>query len=468
MRVLQSVAPTPEQLRIISKTTAGIEVIRGAAGSGKTTTAILRLRGLSGIFLNRRKSTGSKEPVRTLILTFNRTLRGYVQQLALEQAVVGQQIELQVDTFAHWAFELLGNPKMASDNERRIRIKSFGSQIPLDPDFLCDEVDYICGLYLPDARQEYLTAKRDGRGVVPRVDKPIREQILREVIGPYEAWKKKSGFHDWGDLEVRLAAALHGYPYDIVIVDETQDFSANQIRALLKHAAKESAVTFILDAAQRIYARGFTWTDVGIKLTQNNSHRLELNYRNTAEIAAFAAPIIEGITTGDVDATIPNLKGCKRHGSLPVVVVGKFSMQLPYAIEFIKTKVDLSKESVAFLQPRGGRYFDATRDALARAKLNFVEITRNRDWPQGGENIALSTIHSAKGLEFDHVFLLGLNGEVLPHGAEPGDDGWNKLRRLLAMAVTRARTTVILGYKESDRSDLVDLFKAGTFREIKL
>jgi superfamily I DNA/RNA helicase len=468
MRVLQSVAPTPEQLRIISKTTAGIEVIRGAAGSGKTTTAILRLRGLSGIFLNRRKSTGSKEPVRTLILTFNRTLRGYVQQLALEQAVVGQQIELDVDTFAHWAYRLLGSPKMASDNERRTQIKAFGSQIPLDPDFLCDEVDYVCGLYLLDARHEYLTAKRDGRGAVPRVDKSIREQILREVIAPYEIWKKHAALHDWSNLEVKLASTLHGKLYDIVIVDETQDFSANQIRALLHHAAKESAITFILDAAQRIYARGFTWSEVGIKLTQNNSHRLELNYRNTAEIAAFAAPIIEGITTGDVDATIPNLKGCKRHGLLPIVVVGKFNAQLHYAIEFIRSKVDLSKESAAFLQPKGGRWFDATREALARAKLGFVEITRDRDWPLGSENIALSTIHSAKGLEFDHVVLLGLNAEVLPHGSEPGDDGWNKLRRLLAMGVTRARTTVILGYKESDRSDLVDVFKAGTFKEVKL
>jgi DNA helicase IV len=304
MRVLQSVAPTPEQLRIISKTTAGIEVIRGAAGSGKTTTAILRLRGLSGIFLNRRKSTGSKEPVRTLILTFNRTLRGYVQQLALEQAVVGQQIELEVDTFAHWAYGLLGKPKMANENERRAQIRSLGNHLPLDADFLCDEFDYLCGLYLPNARQEYLTAKRDGRGAVPRVDKAVREQILREVLVPYEAWKKKSGLRDWGDLEVELASTLHGKPYDIVIVDETQDFSANQIRALLNHAAKESAITFILDAAQRIYARGFTWSEVGIKLTPNNSHRLELNYRNTAEIAAFAAPIIEGITSGDVDATI--------------------------------------------------------------------------------------------------------------------------------------------------------------------
>src|SRR5260221_3740038 len=141
----------------------------------------------------------------------------------------------------------------------------------------------------------------------------------------YARWKKQKGISDWSDLEVSLATKAESEPYDIIIVDETQDFSANQIRALLNHAAGESAITFILDSSQRIYARGFSWNDVGIKLTTNNSHRLELNYRNTAQIAAFAAPLLEGITAGDLDATIPHLKVCKRTGRTPAVIVGKFS-----------------------------------------------------------------------------------------------------------------------------------------------
>ena len=275
MRVLPSVAPTPEQLKIVSKTTAGIEVIRGAAGSGKTTTAILRLRGLTGLFLNRRKSSNSQKPVRTLIVTFNRTLRGYVEELAHQQAATGAQVELTVDTFGHWAFELLERPKITDDDKRRSRIKQLGATIPLKGDFLCDEVDYISGLYLPTSRNAYIDAKREGRGVAPRVDKELRQRILTEVIPPYAAWKKQNGLSDWSDLEVALATKVVGVPYDIVIVDETQDFSANQIRALLNHTAQESAVTFILDSAQRIYARGFSWSDVGIKLTPNNSHRLD-------------------------------------------------------------------------------------------------------------------------------------------------------------------------------------------------
>ena len=177
---------------------------------------------------------------------------------------------------------------------------------------------------------------------------------------------------------------------------------------------------------------------------------------------------MDGITAGDLDATIPNLKACHRHGPLPLILVGRFSKQVARAVTFIKEDVDLTKESVAFLQPKGGKWFDATRAALTSAGLDFVEITRDRDWPGGDENIALSTINSAKGLEFDHVFILGLNAEVLPHGNEAGDDEWNKLRRLLAMGITRAKNTVSVGYKEEDKSDLMDLLKNGTYQEIRV
>ena len=46
MRTLQNVTPTPEQLPILTDDRPGFRLIRGAAGSGKTTAALLRLRQL--------------------------------------------------------------------------------------------------------------------------------------------------------------------------------------------------------------------------------------------------------------------------------------------------------------------------------------------------------------------------------------------------------------------------------------
>ena len=77
--------------------------------------------------------------------------------------------------------------------------------------------------------------------------------------------------------------------------------------------------------------------------------------------------------------------------------------------------------------------------------------------------LALSTIHSAKGLEFDHVLMPGLNSQVTPHGNEDGDGTLDFLRRLVAMGVGRARKTVMLGYKPGERSAVFDLIDPETY-----
>ena len=80
---------------------------------------------------------------------------------------------------------------------------------------------------------------------------------------------------DWDDLAVSLSRQKVGCPYDIIITDETQDFSANEIRAIKNQLAGEHSLTFVVDTAQRIYARGFTWQEAGIIV--QNSRRLSKN-----------------------------------------------------------------------------------------------------------------------------------------------------------------------------------------------
>ena len=74
MRLLSSVTPTREQLQLIGDVKPGFRLIRGAAGSGKTTTALLCLQGLIRARISRRQRLGHEVPVRVLVLTFNRTL----------------------------------------------------------------------------------------------------------------------------------------------------------------------------------------------------------------------------------------------------------------------------------------------------------------------------------------------------------------------------------------------------------
>ena len=111
MQTLKNVTPTAEQLKILTDAGPGFRLIRGAAGSGKTTAAVLRLRQLCASRLKRRDRLGYTDPIRVLVLTFNRTLRAYVNQLASEQVSASDALLLTVETFASWALSLIGHVK---------------------------------------------------------------------------------------------------------------------------------------------------------------------------------------------------------------------------------------------------------------------------------------------------------------------------------------------------------------------
>ena len=465
MKTLPRVTATAEQLPLISQNRLGVEVICGAAGSGKTSTALLRLRSLCLMFVARHARLGLHEPVRVLVLTFNRTLAGYVKTLAETQISPGANVRLEIDTFGRWAMSALAFPDVPT---RRVRnkLRQLAGVIPeLSPDYVVKEVDYLLGRFEPENLEAYIAAERTGRGAIPRVDRTVRRRLLDAVVYPYLAWLNDEAIADWNTVAVRMARDVDPIGYDVVIVDESQDFSANQLRAIQRHLAVDHAVTFVIDTVQRIYARGFTWVEAGVDVRPERVHTLRANHRNTVEIAAFAASILNGITP-EADGVLPNLAAATSRGPRPRVLRGLYNRQLEWVLDYIDENVDLTKDSVAFLKPQGGKWFDAVKAGLDRRGLRYSELTREADWPEGDENVALSTFHSAKGLEFDYVFIIGFNEENTPYPDEQVDDEVFVLRRLLAVAVARARHEVIVGYKPGEQSRLTQYFGAGTYDEI--
>jgi len=461
MRILPPVPPTPEQLAILADSKPGFALIRGAAGSGKTTTALLRLRQLSETWLARRERLGLVRPVRILVLTFNRTLEGYVAELARQQIAGHSGLQLEVRTFGKWAVDLLGGASILDRDDASRLLNRSVSALPGNSAFLIEEVEYLLGRFEPDNLSAYLTARRDGRGSAPRVEQPLRRRLLEEVVTPYAEAKKNRGVMDWNDIAVAAGDVTGVPPWDVVIIDEAQDFSANQVRAVLAHLADPFSATFVMDAMQRIYPRYFSWAEAGITKFAAR-HTLSRNHRNTRQIAAFARPIIEGLAVED-DGALPDFDACTRDGPMPVVVAGRYSDQVDFMLKQLMKTVDFGSESVVFLQPRGGGWFGYLRDRLRAAGLPWTELTRASVWPTGPEAIALCTMHSAKGLEFDHVVMPGLNDQVTPHGAEEGDSQFDALRRLIAMGLGRARTSVIIGYKPGDPSAVLGLLDPDTY-----
>jgi DNA helicase II / ATP-dependent DNA helicase PcrA len=76
--------------------------------------------------------------------------------------------------------------------------------------------------------------------------------------------------------------------------------------------------------------------------------------------------------------------------------------------------------------------------------LDAAALVSDADSYEGKPGVTLITLHSTKGLEFDHVFLTGMEEGICPHSRSfnEGDKGVEEERRLVYVGMTRARTSL--------------------------
>jgi superfamily I DNA/RNA helicase len=94
---------------------------------------------------------------------------------------------------------------------------------------------------------------------------------------------------------------------------------------------------------------------------------------------------------------------------------------------------------------------DGTGNLPAERLENFLEnVTLDSDREEETENtqdaVTLITMHSCKGLEFPHVFVVGLEDGLLPHSRSKVEGTMDEERRLFYVAVTRAMETLTISH----------------------
>jgi ATP-dependent DNA helicase Rep len=86
------------------------------------------------------------------------------------------------------------------------------------------------------------------------------------------------------------------------------------------------------------------------------------------------------------------------------------------------------------------------------ARLSLIGMLDNEDDENQSDQVSLMTLHAAKGLEFPHVFIVGMEEGLLPHrssidaGAANADTAIEEERRLAYVGITRAKKSLAFSY----------------------
>jgi len=232
-------------------------------------------------------------------------------------------------------------------------------------------------------------------------------------------------------------------PYDAIIVDEAQDMDPVRvafIQALSRKCRK--SVMLLGDMRQRLYSEPFDFEDRGFDIATRVFH-LDTVYRSTAQIAALGEAIMATAEPGDY---APAAGACTVYADGPA----------PEYVGLSNDADELVWLAIALLdavQRRGALYGLAV---LARRNQRVSEVKDILHAVGLGakDGIRVSSMHSAKGLEFAEVYVLGVSADRMPnpwaaeHRKKEGVYGvWlEQERNLLHVAATRASERVVVSW----------------------
>lgn len=437
----------PEQFNLITRPSSGMVVIRGTAGSGKTTVTLHRIAYLA-------YDDPKIDSEHTLVVVFSPALRNYVSHVLPALGVN----RVRVLTFREWSAEQCRRLFPMLPAARRENTPAAVHRLKLHP---------IMQVALAEQVRRHPGPATVRQVVDDWASAGCQHELLREVFGALApdaftaeelqraadwnrerhdeliAWLRGESTEqpdrDPEDDALLLRAwqlrvgpltgkGQHRLRYRHIAIDEVQDFSPLEVRVLFECLDDKRSMTLAGDTQQHVMQdAGFTSWDgffehLGVAGTAVDT--LRVAYRSTQEIVTFAMDVL-GPLREDEAPPITTRTG-------PPVELFRFTDHgacvafLADALKDLLSKEPLA--SVAILTP-SAQISGIYHQGLANSEVPRLHRVQDQDF-RFAPGVEVTEIEQVKGLEFDYVICVETSTSNFPDNPSA--------RRLLHVAATRA------------------------------
>ena len=247
-------------------------------------------------------------------------------------------------------------------------------------------------------------------------------------------------------------------PFDAILVDEGQDFDDLMLKVVLALLKPGGDLVLSLDSYQDLYMRRPSWKSVGIK-AGGRTHYLKRVYRNTKAIFDFTQrfigqePRVKHATCassrGHFLSREPHLKSS--NSRTPERLENFLLKDLKDCVqggEYKRSETGIIYDDKVY----GPDRFSYDNRALPMRLLRSLEASgipstwvsqdvRSKEmYDVTTDRVSLISIHSSKGLDFDLVYLVGLDH------IHPTEETKQTMVSLVYVAMTRAKYRLVIPY----------------------
>jgi superfamily I DNA/RNA helicase len=314
--------------------------------------------------------------------------------------------------------------------------------------YIREELDWIRSALTPKDRLKYTGIKRIGR------EYPFQKNDRKRMLAILGAWEKNMEKLKAIDY-IGVSSDLHKYidkiknDYRCVLVDETQDFGTTElriVRALVEQ--NENDIFLCGDGKQKVSCKRQEFKLANIQIKSRDT--ITTNYRNSNEVVKFSNAIfqenyLQKKSTSEFEA--PESKNSIKSSTIPIVLEAtSFSQEVEVAYAYCLSKT-INSDKRACIAICGYSLYEISK----YARKHNVDFMHDEE-KQKVKPVVFSDLEHTKGFEFDYVFIVNCNDNVMPDTKKPLKEQCIDLNRLY-VAMTRAKVELVISFSKNTASD---------------